>query len=115
MFIQVRQEVDEGANLYEQVSAVVPLCRAERLPAESRGRGTSVFQLLLTLGFVLNHVGAHESCVPQPLDCEFQSQSFTIQPHGRAKRSLSIGRGLPACNTTPQTRLRLFLSKPLSA
>lgn len=35
------------------VCVVVPLYMAECLPAESRGRGTSVFQLLLTLGFVL--------------------------------------------------------------
>jgi len=35
------------------ICVVVPLYMAECLPAESRGRGTSVFQLLLTLGFVL--------------------------------------------------------------
>jgi len=35
------------------VCVVVPLYMAECLPAELRGRGTSVFQLLLTLGFVL--------------------------------------------------------------
>ena len=35
------------------VCVVVPLYMAECLPAAMRGRGTSVFQLLLTLGFVL--------------------------------------------------------------
>ena len=51
------------------VCVVVPLYMAECLPAESRGRGTSVFQLLLTLGFVLaaliaTHFAAvHEAAV----------------------------------------------------
>jgi sugar porter (SP) family MFS transporter len=35
------------------VCVVVPLYMAECLPTEFRGRGTSVFQLLMTLGFVL--------------------------------------------------------------
>jgi len=35
------------------ICVVVPLYMAECLPAHVRGRGTSVFQLLMTLGFVL--------------------------------------------------------------
>ena len=35
------------------VCVVVPLFLAECLPTDFRGRGTSVFQLLLTLGLVL--------------------------------------------------------------
>ena len=54
-------------------------------------------------------------CYPEAPRNNFESQSFTIQPHGRAKISLSNGRALPACNTTLQTRLWPFLSKPLSA
>ena len=55
------------------VCVVVPLYMAECLPAESRGRGTSVFQLLLTLGFVLaafiaTHFAAvHEAAVKAAL------------------------------------------------
>lgn len=51
------------------VCVVVPLYMAECLPAASRGRGTSAFQLLLTLGFVLAafiatyFADAHEAAV----------------------------------------------------
>lgn len=51
------------------VCVVVPLYMAECLPAELRGRGTSVFQLLLTLGFVLaafiatHFASVHEAAV----------------------------------------------------
>jgi MFS family permease len=55
------------------VCVVVPLYMAECLPAESRGRGTSVFQLLLTLGFVLaafiatHFANVHEAAVKAAL------------------------------------------------
>lgn len=55
------------------VCVVVPLYMAECLPAESRGRGTSVFQLLLTLGFVLaafiatHFADVHEAAVKAAL------------------------------------------------
>jgi MFS family permease len=35
------------------VGVVVPLYLAECLPAKNRGRGTAIFQLLLTMGFVV--------------------------------------------------------------
>jgi MFS family permease len=55
------------------VCVVVPLYMAECLPAQSRGRGTSVFQLLLTLGFVLaafiatHFADVHEAAVKAAL------------------------------------------------
>lgn len=51
------------------ICVVVPLYMAECLPAGLRGRGTSVFQLLLTLGFVLaafiasHFASVHEAAV----------------------------------------------------
>ena len=55
------------------VCVVVPLYMAECLPAEFRGRGTSVFQLLLTLGYVLaafiatHFANVHEAAVKAAL------------------------------------------------
>ncbi len=55
------------------VCVVVPLYMAECLPARLRGRGTSVFQLLLTLGFVLaafiatHFANVHEAAVQAAL------------------------------------------------
>jgi len=55
------------------VCVVVPLYMAECLPTESRGRGTSVFQLLMTLGFVLaafiatHFADVHEAAVKAAL------------------------------------------------
>ena len=55
------------------ICVVVPLYMAECLPSEMRGRGTSMFQLLMTLGFVLAayiatlFAGAHDAAVQAAL------------------------------------------------
>ncbi len=55
------------------VCVVVPLYMAECLPSEFRGRGTSAFQLLMTLGFVLaafiatHFANVHEAAVKAAL------------------------------------------------